>query len=133
MEILSSSNNTQILGFPDLETKYMHTHTLEETQDFQFVPDKRLFLTINKTSGFELLRSVVQNGAPFITRMKKRKIDDLVCGATSSFSKNDIALGLSTGYIKFFNIKTAEFLATKFKPGTYFSYLSYSILIMTLF
>lgn len=119
MEILSSSKNTQIHGFPDLETKYTYSHSSDETQDFQFVPANRLFVTINKTSGFELLRSVVQNGVPIIQRIKKRKIDDLVCAATSSFAKADVALGLATGYIKFFNIKTAELLPIKFRPGSY--------------
>ena len=118
LEIISSGTTTKLHAFPELKTKYTYGHVENQTEDFQvFKGNKNLFLSVNKKSGFELVRSYHKNGVPSIDRVKKRIIDDLSCGAASSIEHGEIALGTNKGEIKFFNILTANYLPVEFKPG----------------
>lgn len=125
MEIISSGRNTQLQQFPNLETKYTHSHNANDTEDFQFFSTKNAFVSFNrKSSSFELLRTSNKNDTDIIQRMKKRQVDDLSCGACSGIEKGEVAIGLTTGYIRFFDIESAEFIATKFKPGLNYTFFS---------
>lgn len=117
LEIISSGKNTQLHTFPILTTKCTYSHVGNEDVDFQVFSGTNVFLEVNRKSGFELLRTQCRNGIDNIQRIKKRQLDDLYCAATSKVDIRDVALGLSTGFIKFFNINTGEILPNKFAPG----------------
>lgn len=118
MEIISSGRNTQLQQFPNLETKFTHSHNANDTEDFQFFSTKNAFVSFNrKSSIFELLRTCNKNDSDIIQRLKKRRIDDLNCGACSGIEKGEVALGLNTGFIRFFGIESGEFTSTRFRPG----------------
>lgn len=120
LELISSSRATQLHNFPNLETKFTYSHNANESEDFQFFSTKNAFVSFNwKSCSFELLRTSTKNNSDIIQRLKKRHIDDLKCGACSDIEKGEIALGLTTGFIRFFDIESAEFLPNRFKPGNF--------------
>lgn len=120
-EIISSGKNTQWHTFPNLYTKYTYSHISNEAVDFQVIPGKNGFLEINKKFGFELLRTQHKNGIDLIQRVKKRQMDDLYCGATSKIHGDELALGLSTGFIKIFDCQSGDFIPNRrLKPGMIF-------------
>lgn len=119
LELISSGKNTQWHTFSSLQTKCSYAHIGNETQDFQFINGRNLFLTINKT-GFELIAPLHKNdAADSFCRVKKRLYDNLLCGASTHVNKEEIAFGCSTGHINFFNIRTGEFAAERFIPEKY--------------
>lgn len=117
LQIISSGKNTQLQNYPQLDTVFSYAHAADGIADFTFFPDQNVFVSINSKSGYELLRTSYQNDVNTIQRIKKRLMNDLVCGATSDYGKGEIALGFNTGQIKFFNIRTNEYSSVKFKAG----------------
>lgn len=117
LEVLSSGKNTQWHSFPIFQTKCSYSHIANEPADFQVFPGHNCFLEINKKSGFELLRTYNKNGTDIIQRVKKRQMDDLYCGATTKTNGTEVALGLSTGFIRMFNVNSGDFLSSKLRPG----------------
>lgn len=129
VEIVSSGKNTQWHTFPNLQTKCTYSHIADEPIDFQLVAGRNCFLEVNKKSGFELLRTISKNGIGSIQRVKKRQMCDLQCGAPSKMFGSEIALGLSTGFIRIFSVQHNEFMPIKLKPdkiGNSVVFLDYS-------
>lgn len=116
LDVISTSKNTQWSSFPTLCTQQSYSHVANDAVDFQVIPGKNCFAEFNKKFGFELLRTVNKDGKQLIQRIKKRKVDDLSSGAISKVLGNEIAIGLTTGYVRFFGVETADFLPYKFKP-----------------
>lgn len=116
-EIVSSGKNTQWHCFPKFQTKCTYSHIANEPVDIHALPGTNSFLEINKKYGFELLRTYNKDGADIIQRVKKCQLDDVNCGATTTTNVGEIALGLSTGFIRMFNISTGKFLSSKLPPG----------------
>lgn len=115
--MISSGKNTQLHSYPNLETKYTYPHAGDESTDFQVIQDRNCFVEINKKVGFELLRTVTKNGDNSIQRLKKRQLpDDLACGAVSKLYGNQIALGMTNGYVRLFDVQSGEFMNAKLKP-----------------
>lgn len=116
LELISSGRNTKLHTFPTLATQFTYPHHEDESQSLSVFPGKKLFLTVNRSNGFELLRTTEKNGSGIIQRLKKRQMNDVECGACSNSTK-EVALGLATGFIRFFSVKTAEMSSVKFRPG----------------
>lgn len=130
-EIISSAENTQWHTFPEFSTKYSYSHVANEKVDFELVSDRNYFLEINKKCGFELLRTCKKNHVEIIQRVKKRQLDDLQCATVSRVYGSEVALGLSTGFVRLFSLKSGNFLPIKLKPneiGNSVSALSFSCL-----
>lgn len=128
-EVVSSAANTQWHTFPNLHTRCTYSHVGNEQVDFQLIGKRNCILEVNKKAGFELLRTYTKNNVDMIQRLKKRQMDDLQCGAASKVYGSEIALGLSTGFVRLFNIQSGEFLPIKLKPneiGNSVTALSYS-------
>lgn len=121
LDVITSGKNTQWHTFPNLNTKCTYSHIDNEQVDFQVVPGHNCFLEINKKSGFELLRAHNKDGTDIFQRLKKRQLDDLYCGATSKTYGSQLALGMSTGFIRIFDVQTGDFRPNKIKPGKIFS------------
>lgn len=115
-DVISAAKNTQWLSFPRSCTKYSYSHVANEDIDFQVVPGKNYFAEFNKKSGFELLRTTNKDGKDIIQRAKKRELDDLSCGAISKLYGSEIAIGLTTGFIRIFSTQTGDYMPYKFKP-----------------
>lgn len=116
VEVIASGKHTQWLSFPNLHTKCEYSHILNEPLDFQLMAGRNCFLEVNKKSGFELMRTVNKNGKDLIQRMIKRELSDLQSGAPSKMFGSEIALGLTTGFIRIFSINHSEFMPIKLKP-----------------
>lgn len=116
VEIVSSGKNTQWHTFPNIQTKCTYPHVANEPIDFQLVAGRNCFLEVNKKSGFELLRTMSKNGTDSIQRVKKRALSDLQCGAPGKMFGSEIALGLSSGYIRIFSLEHNEYIPLKLKP-----------------
>lgn len=58
MEIISSSRNIVLSNFPSLETKftYQPSEYVDTVNDFQFFGLGKVFLSVNRKSGIEILR-----------------------------------------------------------------------------
>lgn len=115
-DIISTAKCTQWNSFPTLRSMHTYSHVSNETVDFQVIPGKNCFVEFNKKFGFELLRTVNKDNKDIIQRIKKRQVDDLSCGAISKVSGGQIALGMTTGFIRMFNVQTGDFVPIKFKP-----------------
>ncbi|XP_055837709.1 uncharacterized protein LOC129906098 [Episyrphus balteatus] len=110
MNIVSTGRSTILSEFPDLQTKFTYQHANNEKTDFLF-SQKRLLLEVNEKSGLEFLRiKDSTNQKPDITRIKKIKIDNLVCIACPKQGNEEVALGLSNGQIQLLNYKDTEFV-----------------------
>lgn len=120
LEIISTGKNTQWHSFPNFHTKYSYSHINNEPVDFQVLPGKNIFLEINKKYGFELMRTYNKDGNDILQRVKKCQLDDLICGATTKTNTSEVALGLSTGFIRMFNISTSKFISSKLSPGNFY-------------
>lgn len=114
-DVISTAKNTQWISFPTLTSKYTHPHVANESVDFQVIPGKNCFVEFNKKFGFELLRTRDKDNKEVIQRIKKRKVDDISCGAISS-SGGQISIGMTTGFIRLFNVQSGEYVPVKFKP-----------------
>lgn len=110
MNIISTGRSTIFSEFPDLHTKCTYQHPNNEKTDFLF-SQKRLLLEVNEKSGLEFLRiKDSTNQKPDITRIKKIKVDNLVCIACPKQGNEEVALGLSNGQIQLLNYKNTEFV-----------------------
>lgn len=116
LDVVSTAKNTNWFSFPTLCTKGTYSHVENQDVDFQVIPNQNSFIEFNKKFGFELLRTVHSNGKSIVQRVSKRQIENLSCGAVSKTTGDDFAIGLSTGYIRIFNIKSNDFTPVKFKP-----------------
>lgn len=129
LEVISTAGNTQWHTFPHFATKYTYSHVANEKVDFEMVADRNYFVEINKKCGFELLRTSRKNNMDLIQRIKKRQLDDLQCAAISRVEGTEVALGLSTGFVRLFSLRNGSFLPIKLKPneiGNSVTGLSYS-------
>ncbi|XP_031619153.1 uncharacterized protein LOC116338185 isoform X2 [Contarinia nasturtii] len=115
-DVIATAKNTQWLSFPTLNSTYSYSHVANDAVDFQVIPSKNCFVEFNKKFGFELLRTINIDGKDAIQRIKKRKVDDVSCGAIAKVNGEEIALGMTTGFIRLFNVTSGEFLPHKFKP-----------------
>lgn len=115
-DVIATAKNTKWLSFPTLCTKYTHSHICDEAGDLQVVPGKNCFVEFNKKFGFELLRTINQNNKESFQRIKKRHVDDISCGAITKVCGGQIAIGLNTGFIRLFNVKSGEYVPFKFRP-----------------
>ncbi|XP_031619157.1 uncharacterized protein LOC116338189 [Contarinia nasturtii] len=115
-DVIATAKKTQWLSFPTLSSKYTHPHVGDETVDFQVIPGKNCFVEFNKKFGFELLRTINSDGKEQIQRIKKRRVDDISCGAIAKVNGEEIALGMTTGIIRFFHVRSGEYMPIKFQP-----------------
>ncbi|XP_055918940.1 uncharacterized protein LOC129950984 [Eupeodes corollae] len=110
MNIVSTGRSTILSEFPDLQTKFIYQHANNEKTDFLF-SQKRLLLEVNEKSGLEFLRiKDSANQKPDITRIKKIKVDNLVCISCPKQGNEEVALGLSNGQVQLLNYKETEFV-----------------------
>lgn len=116
LDVISAAKNTQWLSFPTLCSKYIHSHVANEAVDLQIVPGKNYFAEFNKKFGFEVLRTTSKDNVDIIQRAKKRQFDDLSCGAISKLCGSEIAIGMTTGFIRIFSTQTGDYMPFKFKP-----------------
>lgn len=115
-DVISTAKNTQWSSFPTLCSKYTHSHVANETVDFQVIPGKNCFVEFNKKFGFELMRTINKDNKEVIQRIKKRQVDDISCGSISKTSGSEIAIGMTTGFIRLYNVQNGEYIPFKFKP-----------------
>lgn len=115
-DVISTAKNTQWLSFPTLCSKYTHSHVANEAVDLQVVPGKNYFAEFNRKFGFEVLRTTNKDNKDIIQRAKKRQFEDLSCGAISKLCGSEIAIGMTTGFIRIFSTQASDFMPFKFKP-----------------
>lgn len=115
-DVIATAKNTQWLSYPGLFSNYTYSHVENDAVDFQVIPGKNIFVGFNKKFGFELLRTVNHDGKDIIQRIKKRKLDDVSCGAITKTNGDEIALGMTTGFIRMFSVTSGEMAPHKFKP-----------------
>lgn len=115
-DVIVTAKNTQWLTFPNLNSKYTYPHVNDESVDFQVIPSKNCFVEFNKKFGFELLRTTSGSGKELIQRVKKRRVEDISCGAIAKVNGKEIAVGLTTGVIRLFDVRSCEYMPIKFQP-----------------
>ncbi|XP_053673773.1 uncharacterized protein LOC128724034 [Anopheles nili] len=119
-EIVSCAKDTQLHSFPALELLSSSSHVVNNGSSCQFFGSSKLFMRANKDWGIELLRLKYeddQNGTHnehgsrrTIASVKKIMIDNLYCVACpKSAGKEEIAIGLTTGTVRFMDYKKASF------------------------
>ncbi|XP_050086483.1 uncharacterized protein LOC126571742 [Anopheles aquasalis] len=122
-ELISCAKNTQLHSFPELELLSTSAHVdSNASSDCQFFGSSKLFVRANKNRGIELLR--IKNseqptddgagGCPGSSRtiasVRKMMVDNLYCVACpKSVGRDEIAIGLTSGSIRFMNYKKANF------------------------
>ncbi|KFB34940.1 AGAP007817-PA-like protein [Anopheles sinensis] len=117
-EIISCAKDTQLHSFPELKQLSSSAHIDSNNgSDCRFFGSSKLFVRANKNTGIELLRikdgeAPVDGSAPTrsIATVKKMMIDNLYCVACpKTASKDEIAIGLTSGTVRFMNYKKANF------------------------
>ncbi|XP_058170233.1 uncharacterized protein LOC131285360 [Anopheles ziemanni] len=117
-EIISCAKDTQLHSFPELKQLSTSAHIDSNNgSDCRFFGSSKLFVRANKNTGIELLRikdgeAPVDGAAPTrsIATVKKMMIDNLYCVACpKTASKDEIAIGLTSGTVRFMNYKKANF------------------------
>uniref|UniRef100_A0AAG5DU24 Uncharacterized protein n=1 Tax=Anopheles atroparvus TaxID=41427 RepID=A0AAG5DU24_ANOAO len=116
-EIVSCAKDTQLHSFPELEQLSSSAHVDSNGSDCQFFGSSKLFVRANKNFGIELLR--IKDGdtpvagsaaARAIANVKKMTIENLYCVACpKTASKDEIAIGLTSGTVRLMNYKKANF------------------------
>lgn len=128
-DVISTAKCTQWSSFPKLCSISSYKHVANEAVDFQVIPGKNCFVEFNKKFGFELLRTVNKDNKETIQRIKKHQVIDISCGAIAKGSGAEIAIGLTTGFIRLFNLQSGDYIPIKFKPdrlGNSVIHLDYS-------
>lgn len=115
-DVISTADTTEWHSFPDLNTKCSYSHVANGTVDFQVIPNRNYFALFNRKFGLEFLRTVIKDATNDIQRIKKRQINDLVCGAISKIHGSELALGMSSGVIRLFSIKSGQYTPFKYRP-----------------
>ncbi|XP_049549467.1 uncharacterized protein LOC125960225 [Anopheles darlingi] len=122
-ELISCAKNTQLHSFPELEHLSSSAHVDNNgSSDCQFFGSSKLFVRANKNWGIELLRiknseqasNDGANGCPegncTIANVKKMMIENLYCVACpKSSGRDEIAIGLTSGTVRFMNYRKANF------------------------
>uniref|UniRef100_A0A182P0F2 Uncharacterized protein n=1 Tax=Anopheles epiroticus TaxID=199890 RepID=A0A182P0F2_9DIPT len=120
-EIVSCAKDTQLHSFPGLEQLASSTHVVNNGSYCHFFGSSKLFVRANKDWGIELLRikqgsdrpdgsGKLESGCRTIANVKKIMIDNLYCVASpKTAGKEEIAIGLTTGTVRFMNYKKASF------------------------
>ncbi|XP_040167887.1 uncharacterized protein LOC120902879 [Anopheles arabiensis] len=122
-EIVSCAKDTQLHSFPGLEQLASSAHVVSDGSYCQFFGSSKLFVRANKDWGIELLRikpgtdqqpdgagKMGSSGSRTIANVKKIMIDNLYCVACpKTAGKEEIAIGLTTGTVRFMNYKKANF------------------------
>uniref|UniRef100_A0A182K6N2 Uncharacterized protein n=1 Tax=Anopheles christyi TaxID=43041 RepID=A0A182K6N2_9DIPT len=120
-EIVSCAKDTQLHSFPGLEQLASSAHVVSNGSYCHFIGSSKLFVRANKDWGIELLRikpgtdqpdaaGKIISGGRTITNVKKIMIDNLYCIACpKTAGKEEIAIGLTTGTVRFMNYKKANF------------------------
>ncbi|XP_050077152.1 uncharacterized protein LOC126564215 [Anopheles maculipalpis] len=122
LEIISCAKDTQLHNFPRLEQLASSAHIGNNGSHCHFFGSSKLFVRSNKDWGIELLRlkssadqldtggKIGNAGSRTITNVKKIAIDNLYCVACpKTAGKEEIAIGLTTGTVRFMNYKKANF------------------------
>lgn len=123
MQVISSSENTQLHTFPALHTDFTYPHAGGKRLDIQCKPDRNLFLAVNPSIAcFELLRksankSTSSGSADVISRVKKILLNNAKCGACSGPQRNEVAIGQEDGTIRFYDLKKSEMSKMRFRAG----------------
>lgn len=119
LHLISVGRDTQLHSFPDLATLHAYPHPNDTRQDMHHAPDANLFVMCNpKANSIELLRRTVKVGTgDVVQRVRKVLLDDVSCVSCSWGRCQEVAIGLNSGLVQFFNIKRAELTAVKFRPG----------------
>ncbi|EAA12708.4 AGAP007817-PA [Anopheles gambiae str. PEST] len=122
-EIVSCAKDTQLHSFPGLEQLASSAHVVSDGSYCHFLGSSKLFVRANKDWGIELLRikpgtdqqpdgagKTGSCGSRTIANVKKIMIDNLYCVACpKTAGKEEIAIGLTTGTVRFMNYKKANF------------------------
>ncbi|XP_035775258.1 uncharacterized protein LOC118457634 [Anopheles albimanus] len=122
-ELISCAKNTQLHSFPELELRYSSAHVDGNgSSDCQFFGSSQLFVRANKNWGIELLRikngeqpsadgaSGCPGGSRTIVNVRKITVENLYCIACPKSSvRDEIAIGLTSGTIRFMNYKKTNF------------------------
>lgn len=117
LDIVSTEYNTEWLSFPSLTRKRLYPNSINQIVDFQVIPNKRnVFAVFNKKCSFELLRAASNAESHKLQRIKKGRVDDLSCGAVSKMYGSELAIGMSTGFIKIFSVESGQFMPFRFRP-----------------
>uniref|UniRef100_A0A182SW10 Uncharacterized protein n=1 Tax=Anopheles maculatus TaxID=74869 RepID=A0A182SW10_9DIPT len=124
LEIVSCAKDTQLHSFPRLEQLANSAHIGNNGSHCHFFGSSKLFVRANKDWGIELLRLKPSTTADqtdaggkvgcassrTIANVKKIAIDNLYCVACpKTAGKEEIAIGLTTGTVRFMNYKKANF------------------------
>lgn len=116
-DLISTAHSTEWLSFPNLSIKYSYPNPNNQIVDCQVIPNRNCFALFNRTSNFELLRTVIQPDRNQIQRIKKGKADELSCGALSKLYGSELALGMNTGFVRLFSVQAGQFMPFKFRPN----------------
>ncbi|XP_053695698.1 uncharacterized protein LOC128743195 [Sabethes cyaneus] len=107
-EIISCAKDTKLHTFPAFELLCSSAHVNSNGSDCQFFPGSKLLLRSNKSWGVELLRIKTVNGKSTVANVRKTTVDNLYCAACPRTDREDIALGLTSGSIRFMNYKKSS-------------------------
>lgn len=125
-DVISTAKNTKWLAFPTLNTHATRSHALNQEVDFQVTSDQNVFVAFNKSYGIELLHAGIANGERIVKPIQKYPTDGLSCGAVSKVTGN-LAIGMTNGFIRFFDIAANDFTSVKFKPDKNSEYFLYAL------
>lgn len=119
LHLISAGKNTQLHSFPDLATLHTYPHPNDVRQNLHHAPDANLFVMCNpEAATVELMRRTVRVGTgDALQRVRKVLLNDVSCAACSWGRCAELAVGLNSGMVQFFDIKRAELTAVKFRPG----------------
>ncbi|XP_055541761.1 uncharacterized protein LOC129727710 [Wyeomyia smithii] len=124
LEIISCAKDTKLHTFPAFESLCSSAHVNSNGSECQFFPGTKLLLRSNKSWGVEMLRIKNVEGQPTIANVKKIAMDNLYCAACPKTDREDIAVGLTSGLIRFMNYKkssiTKRFEADRVANGVTF-------------
>lgn len=62
------------------------------------------------------MRTINKDNKEIVQRIKKRKVDDISCGAIAKVGGAEIAIGKTTGFIRLYSLHTNDYVPIKFKP-----------------
>lgn len=116
VDIISAAKDLKWLTFPTLNRLFTYAHALNQEVDFQVIPEQNSFVGFNKSYGIEILRTGIANGKEIVKPILKHPTEGVSCGAVSKVNGSDLAVGMTNGFIRFFNTSSKEFTAVQFRP-----------------
>lgn len=133
MHLLSTCYRTHLHSLPDLNTRSTYEHSgTNKRQDFHLAANANVLAAVSRQSDHcELLICRLpkkgtttagsddnnSNNDATVRRLQKVVLSDLNCASCSWARCPEVALGLTNGTVRFYDIKTRQYSAVKLSHG----------------